>query len=205
MKIWAIIPMKALAKAKTRLAPVLTLEERRQLVVQLFEHTLQELAGWPILEGVLVVSVDPFFSEITQTFGYEFLREEQPSGLNASVTLAAQHLQARGAQAVLVIHGDLPWISQNELDSLVKAAPDKGILIAPDRHYSGTNILWASPPLAIPFAYGCDSFQKHQELALKANYPVIIFKSEKLSVDLDLPEDLIIYENYLPNTPGGEK
>lgn len=199
MKIWAVIPIKALDKAKTRLAPVLTLEERQKLVVQMFEHTVQELADWPLLEGILVVSNDPFFEKFAKPYGFEFLLEDQPCGLNSSVTLAAEYLQSQGIQAMLVIHSDLPWISQYELNLLVKVAPDHGILIAPDRHRSGTNVLWAAPPLIIPFAYGCDSFQKHQELAQQANCPMIIFDSDSLSLDLDLPEDLIFYQKSMSN------
>ena len=197
MKIWAVIPIKALEKAKTRLAPVLSLEERQKLVVQLFEHTVQELADWPLLEGILVVSNDPFFAQFAEPYGFEFLLEQQPSGLNASVKLAAEYLVNQGVERMLVIHSDLPWVSQQELNRLVEAAPSHGILIAPDRHQSGTNVLWAAPPLIIPFAYGCDSFQKHQELARQANCPMIIFHSEALGLDLDLPDDFSLYQQTM--------
>jgi|AutmiccommuBRH23_1029490.scaffolds.fasta_scaffold00733_38 2-phospho-L-lactate guanylyltransferase len=197
MRIWAVIPIKALEKAKTRLATILPLEDRRKLVLQLFEHTLQELADWQILEGILVVSSDPFFSRFAAPYGFEFLQEKQPNGLNGSVQLAAEHLESKGVEAMLVIHGDIPQVSQQELNRLVEASPAQGVLIVPDRHHSGTNVLWVAPPLIIPFVYGCDSFQKHQELANNTNFPLVIFQSESLGLDIDFPDDFSFYQQIM--------
>lgn len=193
MRIWAVIPIKALNKAKNRLASFLTEDERRKLVLKLFEHTLQELADWQILEGILVVSNDPFFNRFSASYSFEFLLEKQTSGLNGSVQMAAEYLESKGIEAMLVIHGDLPLISQEELNQLVAAAPTTGVLIAPDRHLCGTNVLWVAPPLIIPFAYGSESFQKHQELTKKLNCSLVIFQSESLGLDIDFYDDYSFY------------
>jgi 2-phospho-L-lactate guanylyltransferase len=197
MRIWAVIPIKTLEKAKNRLASVLSVEDRKKLVLHLFKHTLHELADWQVLEGILVVSSDPLINQFVGTYGFEFLLEEQPNGLNRSIQLAAEHLDRKGVEAMLVVHGDLPLVSQIELNRLVEAAPAQGILIAPDRHQSGTNVLWVAPPLIIPFAYGCDSFQKHQELANQVNCPLVIFQSETLGLDIDFPDDFSFYSQTL--------
>lgn len=198
MRIWAVIPIKALGEAKNRLASVLSVEDRKKLVLQLFENTLQELTDWQILEGILVVSSDSFFNRFAEPYNFEFLLERQPNGLNGSVQQAAEYLESKGVEAMLVIHGDLPLVSQNELNRLVEAAPGHGILIAPDRHHSGTNVLWVAPPLIIPFAYGCESFQKHQELANNVNCPLVIFHSKTLGLDIDLPDDFSFYQQTIP-------
>jgi 2-phospho-L-lactate guanylyltransferase len=197
MRIWAVIPIKTLEKAKKRLASVLSVEDRKKLVLHLFEHTLQELADWQVLEGILVVSCDPFINQFVAPYGFDFLLEDQPNGLNGSIQLAAEYLDSKGVETMLVIHGDLPLVSQKELNRLVEAAPAQGILIAPDRHQSGTNVLWVAPPLIIPFAYGCDSFQKHQELANQVNCPLVIFQSETLGLDIDFPDDFSFYSQTL--------
>lgn len=197
MRIWAVIPIKALEKAKNRLASVLSVKDRKKLVLQLFKHTLKELADWQILEGILVVSSDPIFNRFAEPYGFEFLLEKQPNGLNGSVQLAAEYLESKGVEAMLAIHGDLPLVSQKELNRLVEAAPAHGILIAPDRHHSGTNVLWVAPPLIIPFAYGCESFQKHQELANNVNCPLVIFQSKTLGLDIDFPDDFSFYQQTM--------
>lgn len=197
MRIWAVIPIKALNKAKNRLASVLSVDERRKLVLQVFEHTLQELADWQILEGILVVSSDPFYNRFAAPYNFEFLLEKQPCGLNGSVQMAAEHLESKGIEAMLVIHGDLPLVSQKELNRLVAAAPATGVLIAPDRHLSGTNVLWVAPPLILPFAYGSESFQKHQELAKNLNCPLVVFQSESLGLDIDFPDDYSFYRQTI--------
>lgn len=194
MRIWAVIPIKALNKVKNRLASILSVDERRKLVIKLFEHTLQELANWEILEGILVISSDPFFNNYAAQYGFEFLYEKFPNGLNGSIQMAAEHLDSKGVEAILVIHGDLPLVSQKELNRLVAAAPDFGVLIAPDRHHKGTNVLWAAPPMIIPFAYGCESFQKHQELANNLKCPLVVFQSEPLGLDIDFPDDYSFYQ-----------
>ncbi len=200
MRIWAVIPIKALNKAKNRLTPVLSVVDRRKLVIRLFEHTLQELADWQMLEGILVVSSDPFFNRFAATYSFEFLLEKQPNGLNGSVQMAAEHLESKGVEAMLVIHGDLPFVSRKELNRLLEVAPATGVLIAPDRHQSGTNVLWVSPPLIIPFAYGSESFQKHQELANNLNCPLVIFQSESLGLDIDFPDDYSFYQQIISDS-----
>jgi 2-phospho-L-lactate guanylyltransferase (CobY/MobA/RfbA family) len=52
----AIVPIKSLTHAKSRLAPYLTAAERQELVVQLLRHTVDVLRGVQTLEQIAVVS-----------------------------------------------------------------------------------------------------------------------------------------------------
>ena len=58
MTLWAIVPVKPLAKGKTRLAGVLNPAERYALNRQMLEHLLSTLARVPEIERTLVVSRD---------------------------------------------------------------------------------------------------------------------------------------------------
>ena len=62
------------------------------------------------------------------------------------------------------------------------------IIIAPSRD-GGTNALMLQPAQAIPFAFGRDSFLRHQRLAAEAGIPVRVVESASLLFDVDLPED----------------
>jgi 2-phospho-L-lactate guanylyltransferase len=58
MTLWAIVPVKPLRRGKSRLADVLTQDERTDLNRRLLVHTIDTLTAMPELEHVLVVSRD---------------------------------------------------------------------------------------------------------------------------------------------------
>ncbi|MXX27279.1 MAG: 2-phospho-L-lactate guanylyltransferase, partial [Caldilineaceae bacterium SB0668_bin_21] len=60
----------------------------------------------------------------------------------------------------------------------------------------GTNALMLQPPQAIPFAFGRDSFLRHQRLAAQAGIPVHVVESDSLLFDIDLPEDYRLVFNH---------
>ena len=65
---------------------------------------------------------------------------------------------------------------------------DPQIIIAPSRD-GGTNALMLQPAQAIPFAFGRDSFLRHQRLAAEDGIPIRVVESDSLLFDIDLPED----------------
>src|SRR5258707_4700852 len=56
MNIWAIIPVKPFNRAKRRLAPILSPEQRAALAEQMFRHSLEILSSVKQIGGVLVGS-----------------------------------------------------------------------------------------------------------------------------------------------------
>ena len=58
MNIWAIIPVKPFNRAKSRLAQVLTAEQRAMLSEKMFLHSLDLLSNNDHISGVLVISRD---------------------------------------------------------------------------------------------------------------------------------------------------
>ncbi len=194
MNIWAVIPMKPIRLAKSRLSGILTQEERQQLVMSLFSHTLSELKASNVLNGILVVSADPIYQNYCDQKHVHFLQEIKTAGLNASINLAAEALLKRHADAMLVIHGDLPLLNQADLIPLIEQTPSPGVGLVMDRHQAGTNILFTVPPKVIPFCFGENSLIKHQEAARECNIPTHTILSESLSLDIDTPEDLLFYK-----------
>ena len=59
MALWAIVPVKPLRHGKSRLAEVLSQDERADLNQRLLVHTLDTLGIIPEIDQVLVVSRDP--------------------------------------------------------------------------------------------------------------------------------------------------
>jgi 2-phospho-L-lactate/phosphoenolpyruvate guanylyltransferase len=204
-RLWAIVPLRGLESAKSRLAELLDAEERRDLVEELMKRTLRATADTDAIERTLVVSPDPEVLAMASPFGAESI--EQPSaGLNAGLRLAREVATARGATALLVVPADLPAVSPSSLGAFVAQAADAAkasraadrgrplVVLETDRHGSGTNVLLVSPPDAIDFSFGVGSRQAHRSATLAAggDYREV---AGPLSLDLDTADDLILAES----------
>jgi len=190
METWAVIPMKPLIQAKTRLSNVLSEKERQNMVLSFFQHTVQQLKNCAFLNGILVISSDHSYEGYYSGENIVFLQEDKPNGLNSSINLGAAFLMNKGVEAMLVVHGDLPLLTSQALSEIFINMETPCVGIIPDRHKQGTNILLTAPPNIIDFHFGVDSFQKHQQAAQTLNIPMKMVFSDTLSFDIDTPEDL---------------
>lgn len=193
----AIVPVRALEGAKSRLGDVLDAEERRDLVVGLLARTLEALGGASGIDAAVVVSSDEAVLEIARDHGAIPLRQ-LGGGLNAALEQARTVAVELGAGQVVVLPGDLPAVTAAAIDRLVDAvgeAPDGesagAVILVPDRHGRGTNALVLRPPGVIPFAFGGDSRLAHAGLARAAGarYEEL---GGPLDLDVDTPEDLLL-------------
>jgi len=190
---YAIIPVKPLNRAKSRLARALKAHTRAALVRSLFSRTLDVIAQVERINGVIVVSRDLTILELAHQRNAITLMESE-SGLNSAITQAAQWAQANHARAVIVIPVDLPLITAADLDAVIdRAEEERCVVIAPDRHEDGTNVLLVSPPDAIQFAYGASSFNVHRAQAIERGLIVHEYRSPTTAFDIDVPDDLERY------------
>ncbi len=147
--IYAIIPVKPLHRAKSRLARALKAPTRAALVRSIFSRTLDVIAQVERIDGVIVVSRDLTILELARQRNAIALAESE-SGLNSAITQAAQWAAKHHARAVIVIPVDLPLITAADLDAVIdRAEEERCVVIAPDRHEDGTNVLLVQPA-------GCD-------------------------------------------------
>ena len=163
----ALVPLKAAAARKTRLAASLSSEARLDLSEILFRHLIEVLARRPEIGRVVLLSED----RPVDWAGLWI--SDQGRGLNAEIEAAARAL---GGKRLLVIHADLPAIS----------AAGETVAIAPDRHGAGTNAIALTDASGFPFAFGPESFKRHREAAPKAR----IVERPGLGLDIDTPADL---------------
>lgn len=194
--VWAVVPVKGPGvSSKQRLAPLLDSDARRALSRAMLEDVLEALAQVESLDGILLVSGDRALKELESCYPRLRFYPEPPevTGLNGAVTVAAEFLAAQGVQTVLVLHGDLPLLTATELTRLLachgRVAGPHATLV-PDDQADGTNALAVTPPLALSFAYGRASFERHWQLAVERGLPVTVFPSEVLALDIDTPEDI---------------
>jgi 2-phospho-L-lactate guanylyltransferase len=194
MTIWAIVPVKPLRLGKSRLAGVLSDDERTVLNRMFLENALSILRETPQIGQTLVVSRDPAALAIARELGARTVLEDGTPSLNNALqraTLLAKAFETRG---VLILPADLPLLTQPDLESLLaQMEPAPFVAIAPDRHRDGTNALLVAPPGLLKYEYGPGSFEKHCELARQAGAKLTIFENPNLALDLDTPADLDLF------------
>jgi 2-phospho-L-lactate guanylyltransferase len=190
MSIWAIIPARPLEEGKSRLAEALTPAERQRLNQRFFRQTLDVTAAVVGRERTLVISRSEELLSIAGSLSFETLLEVAPYGLNAALTQAANAVRQRGANGVLSVSCDLPFLIPDELRALLDVAQEgDGLAISSDRPGTGTNALVMSPVGAIPYRYGLGSFAAHQEAARAAGLTLNVVRRAGLSFDIDTPDD----------------
>jgi 2-phospho-L-lactate guanylyltransferase len=187
----ALVPVKALAAAKGRLAEVLSEDERRRLALAMLEDVLGVLASVQRVDGVAVVSPDGEALGRARELGAEPI-EEPPSsrGVNQALTLASRRLAEGGAEALIVVAADLPGALPGDLEALLDALPEgEGIALAPTND-RGTGALALRPPGLIPFRYGRHSSVLHKREAAARGLPAAVLHLDSLARDVDEPDDL---------------
>ena len=206
LSLWTIVPVKPFSEGKSRLAGYLSPQTRRALNRNLLTRTLDAIRLGQIDAETVVVSRDNDALNLATRMGCHGLTEELsapqsletgsqlfPSApeihLNAALAQAARYAMARGATKVLILPTDMPNLTAEDVRTM-SSPRGRGpqVSIAPSRD-GGTNALMLQPVQAIPFAFGRDSFQRHQRLAAEAGIPVRVVESDSLVFDIDLPED----------------
>lgn len=196
MSLWAIVPVKPLRRGKSRLAEVLSEEERTDLNSHLLTNTLDTLQQLPEIDNVLVISRDPSALSLAREHGARTVREEGTPQLNDALSRATIMARSYAAGGVLVLPADLPQITPEDIRTLLAAGEEPPVVvIAPDHRHEGTNALLINPAGLIEYDFGVDSFERHCELARKAGVTLKICELPSISHDIDLPEDLIYLES----------
>ncbi len=199
MTIWAIVPMKPIQRAKSRLSKVLSRDERAKLSRQLLKRTIETLARIPAVERTLVVSRDLEALSLAREHGARTVAEWGNPQLNQALVRASLVARGYGVSAVLVLPADLPLLTQQDVEKLISSlGHPPEVIIAPDRKGTGTNAILSSPPGLIEYDFGSDSLSSHILHAEAAGARLEICKLPSLELDLDGPEDLEYFREQYP-------
>lgn len=193
MSLWAIVPVKPLRRRKSRLAEILSSEERAALNRGLLENTIKSLVDIPEIAHVLVISRDQAALSLARSLGARTVQENGAPQLNVALSRATGVAKTYATQSVLVLPADLPLITAEDVQVMLSKAFDPPVVVvAPDHSQKGTNALLLSPPEIIEYHFGPNSFKKHCQLAREVGARLEICELSSLSLDLDEPEDLAL-------------
>ncbi|MFL5683152.1 MAG: 2-phospho-L-lactate guanylyltransferase [Chloroflexota bacterium] len=194
-RVAAVIPVGSLEGGKSRLGEQLDAEERQDLVAGFLARTVVAALAVAGLADVLVVSPDRDVLAHAASLGARTLRQKS-KGLNAGLREARADVTAGGADALLILPIDLPFVTSTEIarvmDGLRNERPT--VVLATDRHGTGTNLLALRPPDVIEFAFGPGSRPAHRRAAETAGATYLEIDGP-LTVDLDTPDDLVYVES----------
>lgn len=189
MKYRALVPVKALTNAKSRLAPYLAQRQRETLVLDMLHHVLRVLLDSQSLEQVAVVSADTQVLKQAEAWGARPVPEEQHEH-NAALHAAASRQLHEGAGSLLTISADLPLLSTGDVHALIEQSAQHEVVLAPSHEGTGTNAILVRPPLAVPYLFGVNSLEHYIQAARERHLNAASCHSPGLSLDIDSIEDL---------------
>lgn len=193
--IWALLPVKDLVRAKSRLAGVLAPHERRALAQAMAEDVLTALTDSEQLAGVLMVSDDPGAELLAHRYGVELIEEAGLGchGLNPVIAAGCARLVGKGASAIMVVHSDLPLLTPADVTALntVFEQADVDRVLSPDRARGGTNIFLFDSARLPAFHYGPGSCEAHVSAARAEGRQLRIESRARVALDIDEPADLL--------------
>lgn len=187
----ALVPVKALAAGKSRLAAALGREGAAALVLAMLEDVVAALRAVPRFSVVAVVTPDPAVGEAAERAGARALVGADP-GLNESIDRAARELGPACDGGLVVVLGDVAGVRSEEIEQLLDAlaklgAP--GAVLVPARD-GGSAALARNPRDAIAARFGPDSAAAHREAARAAGVPLVELRLASCELDLDDERDL---------------
>ena len=191
-----VIPVKPFAFAKQRLARTLSEEERAELVRVMLRDLLKTCLTAHGVAGVVLVGDPRLLAPFAHSPRVEVLVEED-RGLSRAVAQVGAHLAARGETSMLMLPGDVPLATVEEIELLIAGHPGRpAVSIVPDREGFGTNALALAPTTGMPFLFGRESFAAHRTAAEALGWEVRVCDLPGISFDIDTPEDLRDLMNY---------
>ncbi len=174
----AVVPLRQGAEPKSRLSVRLSREQRIALSIDLVRIVTGALHRCDAIARILLLSPERPPPEVPGEWV-----SDRGRGLNAELNMLRHDL---GDPAMLVIHGDLPLVSGEDIAALLAGAEAQGHAFAPDRHGAGTNAAAIVSGRRFTFAFGDGSLARHLEQAPDAQ----LVRRPGLGLDIDTPDDL---------------
>jgi 2-phospho-L-lactate guanylyltransferase len=180
--------VKSFGAAKQRLAQALGAGARQALAQAMFTDVLTTLRRVPGVDEIAVVTADRVAEAAATGKRVRVLRDTAEAGQSEAALIGIRHALAGGYDRALLVPGDTPLVQPGELAEL--AAAERGVVIVPDRHGTGTNALVLSPPDAIAPSFGPGSLARHVAAAEAAGVEPLVREVGALALDVDTPDDL---------------
>ena len=189
MSVEAVVALKALSQSKRRLSAVLNDGQRSDLVEAMAQDVLSCLMRHPEIDAVHVVCGEGWTRDVFPEGPLVVWQEAESHdhGLIAAYEMVAART---GAERLLFIHADLPFLGQEDISAVIAASLDHHAVFSPDFTETGTNAVLRWRHQSLPLCFGKDSFARHQQAAKAAETRWRVVRASGVARDVDEPEDL---------------
>lgn len=185
---WSVlVPVKVLARAKSRLAGLAD-ADRRTLVLAMAADTVAAAIACPSVGAVVVVSDDPDVQVVVAALGARVAADRSESGLNSALVAGAEYAEAHWpAHGRAGLTADLPALSPGELAAALRSAAAVSESFVADAEGVGTTLYAARPGANFRPRFGPGSADLHRRAgAAELDLP----SARGLRRDVDTIEDL---------------
>ena len=180
----AVIPVKSLSAAKSRLRGAVADSRHEELALAMVRDTVAAVRACAAVGDVLIVTDDPAAVAAVTALGARAVPDPPVTGLNAAMRFGADVVAGLG-QHRAVLTGDLPALRPAELgEALAGAGPGRSFVA--DAAGTGTVLLAAAAGTALDPRFGVGSAAAH---AASEAQP-LLGEWPGLRQDVDTAEDL---------------
>ncbi|MFI8520566.1 2-phospho-L-lactate guanylyltransferase [Streptomyces sp. NPDC085481] len=157
-----VVPLKPLARAKSRLAAAVGGGLRPRFALAFAEDTVAAALACGAVRDVVVVTDDPAASAALAALGARVLSDGPGAGLNAALAHGARAVRAgRPGARVAALNADLPALRPAELRRVLAVAGQFPRAFLADAAEIGTTFLSAGPGAELEPAFGGASRLRH--------------------------------------------
>ncbi len=195
----ALIPVRSLTGGKTRLAGALDGAGRADLIGEMLGGVVSAALTSGMIGRIIVISPDENVLSLAGHLAPDLIALQQAGGSPGLIPALDQGRAFaidRGAAAMLILFGDLPLLSADDVRTM--AASEASVVISPDRHGEGTNALLLrfdsgagrDDASRFVFRFGPGSFRMHLAEADRLSLMTETVVTAGTSLDVDTPADL---------------
>src|SRR6185503_1734506 len=186
-----LIPFKDPSRAKTRLAKLLSEDERRRLALAMFDDVTEAVEAANQADRIFLISSFAPAVQRARDLGWDLLIEESQVSESASVDWACDVLSERGFKTAMRLPADVPLVRAEDIDELLSIRLETpGTVLVPSREGSGTNAIIRTPPNLFPSRFGPNSLALHKQEAARVGVECVIVKNARIALDIDEPGDV---------------
>ncbi|WP_328780247.1 2-phospho-L-lactate guanylyltransferase [Streptomyces canus] len=183
-----VIPLKSLARAKSRLSDTADDGVRPGLALAFAQDTVAAALACPAVGDVAVVTDDALAGRELAALGARIVPDEPRGGLNAALSHAAAVVRStRPESALAALNADLPALRPLELARVLDAAAEFPRAFLADAAEIGTTLLAAREGTELHPAFGRDSRARHRASGATE---LPLTEVDSVRQDVDTGEDL---------------
>jgi len=195
----AVVPLKKLSQAKSRLSSVFNLHERRRFVLSMLKDVLRTLRDSESITKILLVTRQADVALNLDVEGIDILTDSSDTNLNSALHLATDYARKHhNEKQLIIIPADVPLVTESDIHGILALAKKAGppVVVAAPSENGGTSALLRKPPDTIEVQFGPSSFKNHQIVAENKGVRFLKYQSPTLALDIDTRDDLEALLNY---------